>query len=1262
MSAGRDLNIASTTSSASNYTEGTTVNNFSLTGIDRIAGLYVTSQTGTTLVASAGRDANIVAGVIANNGATSNTTVTAQRDLNLGTVGTSSSSSVVRGAGTDFLEDRQTADVGSQINTQGNLNLSAGRDLNTKAASVQAAGDLTAVAGNNINISNGRQTSSASFGLTSNDGDLFSSTSSTERRSGEQSNAVGSSIGGKTITSVAGNDQTITGSSVISDAGTTLSAGKNLTIQAATNTSKSSDFKETKEEGLMSSGGAGVTIGSQEQSLEQKRSGTTAAASTVGSITGNVTLVANEAYKQVGSDVMAPGGDVTIVAKKVDIVEARETSRSETEQKFKQSGLTFEVTSPIISAMQTMSQMSEAANNTSDSRMKGLAAANSALAINNVANAVKAGQGTRMNGKDGQIATGGTNPDGTPASRDSTEADKAGGINLAISIGSSSSQSNSLSQSDTARGSTVTAGGTVTIAATGAGQESNLTIQGSTVEAQRAVQLLADNQVNLLAAQNTASQNSTNSSKSGSIGISFGTDGFLVNASASKGKGRADGEDTFYTNTQVKAGQQVSITSGGDTTLQGAVVKAEQIKADVGGNLLIKSLQDSSTYTSSQQSMGGSVSVGFGKMSGSVSASKSNIDSNFNSVGQQSGIKAGDGGFQVNVSGNTTLNGSVIASNQAAVEQGKNSFQTGGTLNIGDIQNSASYDAKSVSISVGTSQQPTGKLGMSGLGLGLGSDKANASSTSSAGISGIAGNTAVRSTDAETGLQKIFDAEKVQREINARTQITQYFGQQASKAVGDYAQTKLNEAFALRDQAENETNEERKNALRAEAKGLEDNWGSKGVLRLALHTVIGGLTGGTDGALGAAAGTLTAPMVAQALADAGVTGPLAQTLTAIASTAVGAAIGGAAGGAAAGNEVVNNFLKHDQAAAMKAEMAACKAKTGGCTDAQERALRDKYILLSNANIEKIKSLIVAGDVGGIQKLEGEAAGNAEVVGIFSTRWDEEIFTNRQTNINIYGSIYGTSAIYGNDIQRAQDVSIFRSGNCQGLSPTACNGLVQDALDYQAYRVGLLGVIGVAVPLTVKGLQAWKASLAPSGTPSKTGTNPVVGDGDLDNVYSGQLGGKPVVISAKEAAANAAAAASADKVTAPIDFAHVIGADSNRRGPTGGHSTVNGDVKVVQVVNAPDVNGVYEAKVQMKDASGNWVDKVSNRGVNTMFPSSWTADRIKFEIDAAWNSTARTSIIGPGGVPMWRSVTPSGVVVEGYVSPRITAYPKYGVTN
>jgi len=69
---------------------------------------------------------------------------------------------------------------------------------------------------------------------------------------------------------------------------------------------------------------------------------------------------------------MAPAGDITITAMKVDILEARETSHNQTETKFKQSGLTVAVTSPVITAIQTAQQMSQAASNTSDIYMCGV--------------------------------------------------------------------------------------------------------------------------------------------------------------------------------------------------------------------------------------------------------------------------------------------------------------------------------------------------------------------------------------------------------------------------------------------------------------------------------------------------------------------------------------------------------------------------------------------------------------------------------------------------------------------------------------------------------------------------------------------------------------------------------------------------------------------------------------------------------------------------------------------------------------------------
>jgi len=180
--------------------------------------------------------------------------------------------------------------------------------------------------------------------------------------------------------------------------------------------------------------------------------------------------------------------------------------------------------------------------------------------------------------------------------------------------------------------------------------------------------------------------------------------------------------------------------------------------ADIGGHLKIESLQDTATYKSQQLSANASVTVGAG-VSGSAGASASRVNSDYRSVTQQSGLKAGDGGFQVDVRGDTTLTGGAITSTQAAVEQDKNSFKTGGTLSTRDIENTASYDAQSVAVNVGAAASPTGKLVPGGTSAGFGLKSGNASSTTQAAISGIAGNTAARTGDAETGIGRIFNAD-----------------------------------------------------------------------------------------------------------------------------------------------------------------------------------------------------------------------------------------------------------------------------------------------------------------------------------------------------------------------------------------------------------------------------------------------------------------------------------------------------------------------
>ncbi|MFA7271051.1 MAG: hemagglutinin repeat-containing protein, partial [Sterolibacterium sp.] len=520
---------------------------------------------------------------------------------------------------------------------------------------------------------------------------------------------------------------------------------------------------------------------------------------------------------------------------------------------------------------------------TSDPRMKALAAASTALAGYNAYQSV-------------------------------TKApDKIGGIGINVSLGSSKSKSTSTQTSDTAAASTLSAGRDITITATpsppageGRGEGAgDITVQGADLSAGRHLTLAADDEIRLLAAKNTFEQHSSNKSSSASLGVGYNTaSGFSVTASASQDKGKADGADVSHSNTHATAGDTLTLQSGGDAALRGAVARGERVIADIGGSLAIDSLQDSSTYKSKQQNAGFSVSVSLtgGLPGGSVSAGQSKVKSDYASVTEQSAIRAGDGGFDVAVAGDTALTGGAITSTQQAINENRNRFETGGELALSDIQNKAEYSAKSVSVSLGAGFSSTGELTPQGTGAGFGKDSGDAGSTTLAAISGIAGNTQARTGDAETGLAPIFDQQKVQKEIDAQVAITQIFGQLASKAVGDYAQAKLNEAQALRDQGREQ-----------EAKDIESLWGANGTLRLAAHTLIGGLTGGVQGAAGAAVGTLTAPFVAAELAKAGIDGPLATAITALASTAAGAAAGGAAGGATAFNEVGNNFLKHQEA-------------------------------------------------------------------------------------------------------------------------------------------------------------------------------------------------------------------------------------------------------------------------------------------------------------------------------------------------------------
>ncbi|MET3496345.1 hypothetical protein ABIC90_003406 [Variovorax boronicumulans] len=421
----------------------------------------------------------------------------------------------------------------------------------------------------------------------------------------------------------------------------------------------------------------------------------------------------------------------------------------------------------------------------------------------------------------------------------------------------------------------------------------------------------------------------------------------------SNGKGRDNQNDVSYNTTKVSGGKAVNITSGGDLNMRGGIVEANRVVADVGGNLNIESLQDVSVGQSRQSSSGFNVSlcippICYGISSAGVSAAGAKADGVFVSPKEQSGVKAGDGGFDVKVAGNTNLRGAVIESTQAAIDDKKNNFSTDGTLTMSDLQNVSQSSGSSYSVSesvgffAGDSQAHRDALRSQGMNdreidamqrpggsAGDGNYTGNnQTSATRSGISGIAGDQSVRTGDnSSTGaLVRDWNTQTIIKDVQAQAQISQEFKQKAAKAVGDYAAEKLNDAKKLRADAVNEADPEKKAALIAQANDLETNWKEGGGYRILAHTAVGGLSGGVGGALGAGVSSALMPRIGDAIADMGLPSPVAQAVGAATAAAIGGIVGGTSGATSAFSIDINNRQLHPTERQLISKLAADKAK------------------------------------------------------------------------------------------------------------------------------------------------------------------------------------------------------------------------------------------------------------------------------------------------------------------------------------------------
>lgn len=796
---------------------------------------------------NAGRDVNL-SGTLTS--AAQNTEITAGSDINVSAVKDlySEESEVGHRGGSYYNHNRKVDEtvVGTNITGKKDIGLTGANDVNIKGSNITSEeGKISLNAGNEVNITAENEYHERLHEKHEESSGIFSSTTKDVYDYSNLDAVVGSNISGGSVDVTSGADTNITASTVVADNDVNINAGGELNIGTQEQTSESEYIKKVHKSGIFAGGGFGITIGSEKQRDEYANKNVENVGSTVGSIEGSVNLEAKDDATVTGSEVIA-GKDINITGKNVNIESSENVYNAHEEHEYKRSGLTISVGGAAVEAVQDVIAPIERANQVEDNRLSalyGVKAGQEAMDIYDNLHAVDEAQKAYDFTKD---MTGG-------AILESIKAENAADLakakneeytnpnnwNINIGFGTQHSESESDSTTIVNQGSNIKAEGDVTITST----EEDINIKGSNVEGEN-VTLNAAKDLNVTASKDSNVTEQDSESSSANIGVSVGTGGLLgVNAGYSKGEEDIDANSENYNESTVTADKELDFSSGEDTNIVGGKLSGEKVTGNVGGDLNIESKQDSNSYNeeSKSGSLGLEYDFGTGKVGITGGYIEGNIDSDYASVTDQSGIYAGDEGFDIYVEDNTDLKGGIISGEN--IDENKLST---GTLTYEDIKNEAEYEAGSTGVNVNidngadyNEKGVTPNIGMPAEDESESTTKATVSEgeieirdkeNQKQDLAGLNRDT----QNALNKLGEIFDKDSIEE----RQELAGLFGELAYKAVGDLAE--------------------------------KNGWKDGSAEKNALHAFIGGIMaelGGSD-FLAGASGSMVNEMVQEKLAEA----------------------------------------------------------------------------------------------------------------------------------------------------------------------------------------------------------------------------------------------------------------------------------------------------------------------------------------------------------------------------------------------------------
>ncbi|ORJ57694.1 hemagglutinin repeat-containing protein [Geothermobacter hydrogeniphilus] len=493
--------------------------------------------------------------------------------------------------------------------------------------------------------------------------------------------AVGSDLSGGRVELAAGKDLLVRGSEIAGSGDVQLSAGEGLNITTADNFSASFFHHSDEKSGVLSNGSLSVTLGQEKQHDLIKDQGRFSTGSLLGSIEGNLNLLAGEKLTIKGASLIADGS-MNLQGESITITPGENITQDLQRHSWDKSGLSIGLEGAILSTASTIS-----------------AQAKRAAIDKNVATVVrklKAAQtvlNLRMNRKEIKKAAGSIVKKELPK-----------GIVLNLSAGSQSKEDSSYSQKKTILSSQLEAGDSLRINATGNNQHAgDIRITGTMARA-RDIELSAARDISLESAQEVTHEESRFKSSGWSLGTKAGLSsrggGVGLFAEGNLEREKTDGQTVKQIDSVLTAVQSFNSFSGGDTRLAGARIEAGRADIDVSGDLFIQSRQSSDSYLFNNKSMGGSLQlpIGTGAGTGGLTNNRMHVNSQYRGVENQSGIFAGNGGFHINVAESTSLEGGAIVS--TAVPE--NNLLKTTSLQWQNLENYADLDSRSTGLTLDT--------------------------------------------------------------------------------------------------------------------------------------------------------------------------------------------------------------------------------------------------------------------------------------------------------------------------------------------------------------------------------------------------------------------------------------------------------------------------------------------------------------------------------------------------------------------------------